>query len=110
MFGEKGTVRIAGMAVNTIDVWRFEDETTEDEALAGTEEKTLNVYGNGHTSLYADVIDAIRMHRKPYVDARAGRRALELILAIYLSSARHAPVKLPLDPSVSTADFKNLFD
>ena len=108
MFGEKGTVRIAGMAVNTIDVWRFEDETTEDEALAGTEEKTLNVYGNGHTSLYADVIDAIRMHRKPYVDARAGRDALEMVLAIYKSMKTGLPVHLPLR-DFSAEDMKGTF-
>ena len=27
----------------------------------GLEEATSNVYGNGHTSLYADVIDAIKI-------------------------------------------------
>ena len=38
-------------------------------------EETSNVYGNGHTSLFADVIDAIENDRKPYVDAVAGRNA-----------------------------------
>ena len=34
--------------------------------------------------------------RKPYVDAVAGRNALEVVLAIYKSQKVGAPVKLPL--------------
>ena len=60
------------------------------------EEITSNVYGNGHTSLYADMIDAIQNDRKPYVDAVAGRNALELVLAVYKSQKEGKPVKLPL--------------
>lgn len=45
---------------------------------------------------YADVIAAIREDRAPYVDGRAGMRALELVLAIYLSAAAHQPVRRPL--------------
>lgn len=52
------------------------------------EEATSNVYGNGHTSLFADMIDAINNDRKPYIDAYAGRNALELVLAIYKSQKR----------------------
>ena len=108
IFGENGTVRIGGNAVNTIDVWQFADETREDEALVGTEEKALNVYGNGHTSLYADVIDAVRTHRKPYVDARAGRDALEMVLAVYKSMKTGLRVELPL-LDFSTEDMKGVF-
>ena len=43
-----------------------------------------------------DVIDAIKNDRKPYVDAIAGRNAVEMILAIYKSQKTGEPVKLPL--------------
>lgn len=52
--------------------------------------------GNGHTSLYADLIDAIQNNREPYIDAVAGRNALELVLAIYKSQRDGKPVRLPL--------------
>lgn len=42
-----------------------------------------NAYGYGYTPLYADVIDAIKKDRKSCVDAEAGKRALEMVLAIY---------------------------
>ena len=63
-----------------------------------------NVYGNGHTSLYTDVIDSIENDRKPYIDAVAGRNAVEMILAIYKSSFTGDPVKLPLK-NVASTDF-----
>lgn len=109
LFGEKGTVKIGGTSTNNIDVWDFADEDEEDQKNKGLQEATSNVYGNGHTSLYADVIDAIRTGRKPYVDAVAGRNAVEMILAIYQSAATGMPVKLPLK-NVASTDFSGRFN
>ena len=108
IFGEKGTVKIGGTSTNNIDVWDFADEGEEDQKNKGLQEATSNVYGNGHTSLYADVIDAIEHDRKPYVDAYAGRNALELVLAIYKSQKEGKPVKLPLTDFASI-DMKGEF-
>ena len=108
LFGETGTVKIGGKSTNNIDVWDFADESEEDQKNKGLQEQTSNVYGNGHTSLYADVIDAIEKDRKPYIDAVAGRNAVEMILAIYKSAATGMPVKLPLKDVAST-DFTGRF-
>lgn len=102
IFGETGTVKIGGKSTNNIDVWDFADEKEMDSANKHLEEATSNVYGNGHTSLYADMIDAIQKDRKPYVDAVAGRNALEMVLAIYKSQKDGMPVKLPLTNFKST--------
>lgn len=96
VFGENGTVKIGGASANNIDVWDFSDETGEDLQNKGLKEITDNVYGNGHCSLFADVIDAIGNDRKPYVDACAGRDALELVLAIYKSQREGKAVRLPV--------------
>lgn len=101
VFGEKGTVKIGGTSTNNIDVWDFSDENEDDEKNKGLKEATSNVYGNGHTSLFADVIDAIQTDRKPYIDAVAGKNALEMILAIYKSQKTGQSVKLPLDDFAS---------
>ncbi|HII4397419.1 Gfo/Idh/MocA family oxidoreductase [Clostridium perfringens] len=101
IFGEKGTVKIGGTSTNNIDIWSFDDEKDEDLKNKGLEEETCNVYGNGHISLYADVIDSIKNNRKPYVDAIAGRNALETVLAIYKSQKTGLPVKLPLEDFAS---------
>ena len=102
LFGESGTVKIGGTSTNTIDVWDFADETESDRAIKGLEEQTSNVYGNGHTALFTDVAEAIGQHRAPRVDAKAGRDALEVVLAMYKSQKTGLPVKLPLQDFAST--------
>ena len=108
LFGETGTVKIGGTSTNNIDVWDFSDEKDGDAENKGLKEATSNVYGNGHTSLFADMADAIVNRRTPYVDARAGRAALETVLAIYQSQKTGVPVKLPLE-SASTLDMVGEF-
>lgn len=108
IFGEKGTVKIGGTSTNNIDVWDFADESEADSKNKGLQEETSNVYGNGHTSLFADVIDAIKNDRKPYVDAVAGRNALEVVLSIYKSQKTGQAVKYPLTDFASV-DMKGEF-
>ena len=110
IFGEKGTAKAAGTSDNIIEEWRFADELDDAEEVKHRfSENPPNVYGFGHTPLYADVIDAIKAGRAPLVDAEAGKRALELVLAIYKSAAEHRPVKLPLE-NCSTMDFVGRFE
>ncbi len=101
LFGEKGTVKIGGTSTNDIDVWDFSDETEDDQQNKGLKEQTSNVYGNGHTALYSDMEQAILNDRDPYVDAVAGRNALEMVLAIYKSQKTGLPVNLPLEDFAS---------
>lgn len=108
VFGENGLVKIGGTSTNNIDVWQFADAEAADESKQGLQEATSNVYGNGHTSLYADMMEAIAQDRKPYVDAVAGRNALEIVLAIYKSQKTGQPVRLPLGEFGST-DMEGFF-
>lgn len=97
IFGEKGTVKAGGKSVNKIEEWKFAaDSENAEEVKAKFAENPPNVYGFGHTPLYKDVIESIKNGHQPYIDARAGRRALELVLAIYKSAKEGKPVKLPL--------------
>ena len=110
LFGEKGTVKAGGQSVNIIEEWNFSDMLDDPEVVkAQYHEAPPNVYGFGHTPLYRDVVEAIKENRQPYVDAKAGRRALELVLAIYQSAATGSFVKLPLK-ECSTVQFKGRFD
>ena len=109
IFGEKGTVKIGGTSANNIEIWNFADEDKTDQVNKGLVEKTNNLYGNGHSSLYADVVDSIVNHRKPYIDAIDGRNAVEIVLAIYKSSAEGQPISLPLE-NCATSDFVGFFE
>ena len=110
LFGEKGTVKAGGTSDNIIEEWQFADKLDDpEEVKKHFSENPPNIYGFGHTPLYADVIEAIKTGRPPLVDAEAGKRALELVLAIYQSAAEHRPVRLPLT-ECSTMDFTGRFE
>ncbi|MFI3202580.1 MAG: hypothetical protein R3Y54_13855, partial [Eubacteriales bacterium] len=72
---------------------------------AGFEEKTENLYSNGHTSALRDFVQSIEDDIESYIDAYVGKRAVELILAIYKSSSERMIFKLLLN-NCSSLDFK----
>ena len=110
VFGEKGTAKLGGTSDNIIEEWNFSDALDDpEEVKAKFHENPPNVYGFGHTPLYANMIDAIKYDHEPYVTAEDGKRALELVLAIYKSADEGRPVKLPLT-ECSTMDFAGRFD
>ncbi|MCO6047894.1 Gfo/Idh/MocA family oxidoreductase [Aeoliella sp. ICT_H6.2] len=51
---------------------------------------------HGHAMQFADFIKAINKDGTPVVDGHEGRKAVEIILAIYKSAQSGKPVKLPL--------------
>lgn len=110
IFGEKGTVKAGGQSVNIIEEWRFSDLLDDpNEVKARFHENPPNVYGFGHTPLYADMINAVKNDRQPYITAVEGKKALELVLAIYKSAAEGNSVKLPLT-ECATTDFEGRFN
>lgn len=109
IFGENGTAKTAGTSDNIIEEWRFADNLDDPEKVKKQfSENPPNIYGFGHTPLYANVIDAIKNGRDPLVNAEAGKNALELVLAIYKSAAEHRSVSFPLE-DCSTMDFVGRF-
>jgi len=110
IFGTEGTVKAGGKSVNLIEEWNFADGKDDAEKVKAEYcENPPNVYGFGHTPLYADVVDAIVNDREPYVSAQDGRDALELVLAIYKSANDGSSVKLPMK-HVKTTDFTGRFN
>lgn len=94
IFGEKGTVLIGGKALNKVEVWNIEKEKPF---------QTMETPQNLHTLLYRDMAEAVVEERQPLVDAREGKKAVELILAIYKSSFTKKPIYIPLS-DFSTKD------
>jgi len=110
LFGERGSVVVAGLAVNKIETWRFADSDllgdTEDKVINPAEKNPPTVYGFGHSALYADFLDAIDTGREPLVSGEAGKKALEIILAVYKSQKSGMPVDLPVE--FSTLEMKGV--
>lgn len=97
IIGEKGTVRIGGVAVNRIDHWEFAEPTEDDERVRETSYETASVYGFGHPRYYDNVIRTLRGEARPETDGREGLRSLELLIGIYLSARDGRSIALPLD-------------
>lgn len=109
ILGETGTVKAGGKSLNVIEQWSFADRDDSAAVKAEFAENPPNIPGLGHTRIYEDVVDAIRTDREPVVSAEDGRRAIELILAIYESAATGKPVDLPLT-SGATIDYVGRFE
>jgi UDP-N-acetyl-2-amino-2-deoxyglucuronate dehydrogenase len=97
VIGEKGTVRIGGLAVNEIQHWVFADKRPEDERIKEASYQTTSVYGFGHPLYYENVIATLRGEAEPETDGREGLRSLELLVAIYQAARDGRKVTLPLD-------------
>ena len=86
ILGEKGSVEIAGFAVNEMRSWNFADPQADDaEVVEKYRVMPPNVYGFGHTEYLNKVVESIREGRAALVDGLEGRKSLELISAIYES-------------------------
>lgn len=97
IIGEKGTVRVGGVAVNEIQHWEFADSQPEDEKIKTANYETTSVYGFGHPLYYKNVLDVLRGQAEPETDGREGLKSLELLIATYLSARDGKKVSLPLE-------------
>ena len=97
ILGEKGSVRIGGLAVNEIQHWEFAESDSDDDKVNNASYQTTSVYGFGHPPFYKNVIDVLRGESEPETDGREGLRSLEMLIATYLSARDGKRVSLPLD-------------
>jgi UDP-N-acetyl-2-amino-2-deoxyglucuronate dehydrogenase len=97
ILGEKGTVRLSGVAVNRFDHWEFAEPDADDAEVEAANYQTTSVYGQGHLPYYANVIRTLRGQARAETDGREGLRSLELLIAAYLSARDGRQVSLPLE-------------
>jgi UDP-N-acetyl-2-amino-2-deoxyglucuronate dehydrogenase len=97
IFGEKGTVVLGGNSINRIETWRFADgRDDEAEVIQTIGENPPNIYGFGHRTFYERFMTAIENGTSFDIPGPEGRKALELILAIYHSHLNGRVVEIPL--------------
>jgi predicted dehydrogenase len=106
--GENGTIATS-KSRDVLEIWKLRDD------LDGSEEKEMLLrFGpgaaerqgvssdpmalrlHGHQPIFADMIQAIRENRDPYITGRDGRVPVEIMLAIYESCRTGRAVRLPL--------------
>jgi UDP-N-acetyl-2-amino-2-deoxyglucuronate dehydrogenase len=97
ILGEKGTVKLGGVAVNEIQHWDFENNDEDDVKIARASYDTTSVYGFGHPRYYDNVIKVLQGMETPETDGREGLRSLETLIAMYISARDGRRVSLPLE-------------
>lgn len=97
IIGERGTVRVGGLAVNEIQQWQFADIDPDDDRVQGASYRTTSVYGFGHPLYYDNVIKVLRGEAEPETDGREGLKSLEVLIAAYTSARDGRKVSLPLE-------------
>ena len=96
ILGEKGTVKVGGVAVNDIQHWEFEDQKDYDDKINDASYSTSSVYGFGHPLYYENVLEVLQGKIKPETDGREGLKSLEVLIAAYQSAASGKTISLPL--------------
>ncbi|HKI35142.1 MAG TPA: Gfo/Idh/MocA family oxidoreductase, partial [Gemmataceae bacterium] len=99
--GDRGTAVIEQEDVLR---WDFTPETDEDRAIKQRFAQKVGASGGSsnpaaishvyHARQLTDFVEALGSGRKPLVDGREGRRAVEVILAIYQSAASGRVVEI----------------
>jgi predicted dehydrogenase len=91
---------------SNITAWEFAEEQEQDEKIRQDFAGTTNTGGGasdpsaisheGHRRQFVDFLNAIENDTEPLVNGEEGRKAVEIILAIYQASETERTVKLPL--------------
>lgn len=97
ILGEKGTVRLGGLAVNEIQHWEFEDKCDYDDKVTDANYETDSVYGFGHPLYYKNIVDVLRGDAEPETDGHEGLKSLEVMIAAYLAARDGSTISLPLE-------------
>jgi UDP-N-acetyl-2-amino-2-deoxyglucuronate dehydrogenase len=97
ILGEKGSVRLGGVAVNKFEHWEFDTPHEMDQQVQDASYQTTSVYGFGHPLYYDNVIRTLRGECEPETDGREGLKSLELLIAMYKSARDGRRVSLPLE-------------
>jgi len=86
IMGGSGAIILGGLAMNKIDFWEFVEPQPEDRQVPQLYSQDVpNAYGYGHDVLYDRVMKSI-LHDAPVeIPGEEGRKALEIIHAIYAS-------------------------
>ncbi len=96
IFGEKGSVKIGGKALNRIEVWNVGDKDSQATCIRSDDAKSINQNSCCHSHVYKDFIKKLKSQEEPAINGEEARKSIEIILAIQQSSELGLPVTLTL--------------
>ena len=95
IFGERGSLKVGGTALNRKVIWKVEGELAHEKELLTREGMDPpSIYGTSHRAVIADMIAAVTEDRPPKTDGAEARKSVALVLAIYESARTGRPVDM----------------
>jgi predicted dehydrogenase len=99
LMGENGTVILGGLALNKVDMWEFAVPHPEDTRVPELFSQEIpNAFGFGHDVLYNRVVNSILNNGPVEISGEEGRKALEVVQAIYASHEQGTRVDMKNQP------------
>ncbi|MEZ4663102.1 MAG: Gfo/Idh/MocA family oxidoreductase [Caldilineaceae bacterium] len=87
LFGQHGSVKIGGTALNRIVLWKVDGQLEQEaEILTAQRVDPPSVYGYSHKAVIEDFTHALLDNRPPGTPGEEARKSVELVLAIYESA------------------------
>jgi len=87
LFGEKGSLKVGGTALNRKVFWKIAGEIEHEKELLTREEvDPPSVYGASHRHVIEDMLQAVEENREPQTNGAEGRKSLVLVNAMYESA------------------------
>ncbi len=95
LFGEKGSLKVGGTALNRKIFWKIEGELEHEKELITREEMDPpSIYGTSHRHVIEDMLEALEQDREPRTNGEEGRKSLVLVSAMYESARSGQPVSI----------------
>ena len=95
LFGEKGSLKVGGTALNRKIFWKIAGEIEHEKELLTREEvDPPSIYGASHRHVIEDMIQAVDEDREPITSGMEGRKSLVLVTAMYESAKNEREVFL----------------
>ena len=87
VFGEKGSVKVGGTALDRTDFWKVDGQLEKEQAiLADQYENMPESRGYSHRMQIAEMIAAVEEERPPATSGEEARKSLALVLSIHESA------------------------
>lgn len=103
VFGERGSVKVGGTALNRKVLWKIGGELEhEREVLVHEQIDPPSVYGYSHQAVIAEFLSAVREEREPATHGHEARKSVAMVLAMYQSARDGRSVDM--DPSIWSED------
>ncbi len=96
IIAEKGSVKIGGQALNSIEMCTLQDSDYQKDLLSSSY-KISSVYGNGHLANYVEILKCLQGKKSMSVEYEEAIQSVEIMVAAHLAARDQKIVGLPLE-------------